>query len=91
MEPRDAFQNIYHSEFWSPIDKVLGPNSANKIFSKYYHYCNFVYIKCVIIMHLHTELYHYGKNQKKKLNGCQDQSIHVSGPSLKQNASFWGQ
>ena len=32
MEPRDAFQNIYHCQFWSPVNKVLGPNSGNKIF-----------------------------------------------------------
>ena len=62
MEPRDAFQNIYHRQFWSLINKVLGPNSGNKIFSNYYHYCHFVHIKCAIIMHLYTELYHYRKN-----------------------------
>ena len=65
MEPRNAFQNIYHRQFWSPIHKVLGPYSDDKLFSKYYHYCHIVYIKCFIIIHLHTELYHYRKNQKK--------------------------
>ena len=65
MEPRDAFQNIYYRQFWWLINKVLRPNSGNKIFSKYYHYCHFVYIKCAIIMPLYTELYHYKKIRKK--------------------------
>ena len=65
MEPRDTFQNFYHRQFSSLTNKVLGPNLGNKIFSKYYHYCHFVYIKCAIIVHLNTELYHNRKNQKK--------------------------
>ena len=67
MELRDAFQNICHHQFCTLINKVLGPNSGNKLtnFSKYYHYCHFVYIKCAIIIYLRTEPYHYRKTQKK--------------------------
>ena len=44
--------------FWVPARVI-------KTFSKYYHFCHFVYIKCAIIMHLNTELYHHRKNRKK--------------------------